>query len=77
MIIVIDGYNVLKQALHKVEISQTAKDTFIKQLGKYGKKKVMLYSLCLMGVAQSDLIKIVWMAFQWCIQDLENLQMIG
>lgn len=39
MIIVIDGYNVLKQALHKVEISDNAKATFIKQLGIYGKKK--------------------------------------
>src|SRR5476651_269364 len=39
MIIVIDGYNVLKQALHKVEISQSAKDHFIKQVSKYGKRK--------------------------------------
>ena len=39
MIIVIDGYNVLKQALHKVEIAQSAKDHFIKQVSKYGKRK--------------------------------------
>lgn len=39
MIIVIDGYNVLKQALHKTDISESAKDNFIDQLGKYGKKK--------------------------------------
>lgn len=39
MIIVIDGYNVLKQALSKVEIPSTAKDHFIKQLSQYAKKK--------------------------------------
>jgi predicted RNA-binding protein with PIN domain len=39
MIIVIDGYNVLKQALGRTEIAQREKDTFIKQLSRYAKKK--------------------------------------
>lgn len=39
MIIVIDGYNVLKQALHKVDISKSAKDSFINQVSAYGRIK--------------------------------------
>ena len=39
MIIVIDGYNVLKQALHKIEVSKSVKDHFINQLSVYGRKK--------------------------------------
>lgn len=39
MIIIIDGYNVLKQALHKIEVSPSAKDHFIGQLSVYVKKK--------------------------------------
>lgn len=39
MIIVIDGYNVLKQAFHKGDISKSVKDSFINQVSVYGKKK--------------------------------------
>ncbi len=39
MIIVIDGYNVLKQSLKKIEIADQAKNQFIAQLNRYGKKK--------------------------------------
>jgi len=39
MIIVIDGYNVLKQVFHEKQISERDRDFFIKQLKKYTKKK--------------------------------------
>lgn len=39
MIIVIDSYNVLKQAFYKTEISRVIKDHFIVQLGLYAKNK--------------------------------------
>jgi predicted RNA-binding protein with PIN domain len=39
MILVIDAYNVLKQALHSGHVSDSSRTLFIKQLGKYGKKK--------------------------------------
>lgn len=39
MILVIDGYNVIKQAMMKSEISDCERIAFIKQLGKYCKTK--------------------------------------
>jgi len=39
MILIIDGYNVLKQVLHNVLVSCAAKDSFVMQLNKYGKIK--------------------------------------
>lgn len=39
MILIIDGYNVLKQALHSTLVSITVKDRFVAQLNKYGKVK--------------------------------------
>jgi predicted RNA-binding protein with PIN domain len=39
MILVIDAYNVLKQALKKKEVSEAAKKQFINQLAAYAKKK--------------------------------------
>jgi len=39
MIIVIDGYNVIKQAMLKNTISEFERNRFIKQLGKYQKVK--------------------------------------
>ena len=39
MIIVIDGYNVLKQSLKKKQIADKAKNQFIAQLNRYGTKK--------------------------------------
>jgi len=39
MHIIIDGYNVLKQALHSGEISDMQRRAFINSLGKYGAKK--------------------------------------
>lgn len=37
MILLIDGYNVIKQALGKQEISEFEREDFIKMLGKYAK----------------------------------------
>lgn len=37
MILLIDGYNLIKQALQKAEISEYERENFISRLGKYGK----------------------------------------
>jgi predicted RNA-binding protein with PIN domain len=39
MILLVDGYNVVKQAMLKSEITDQERNTFIKQLGKYCKIK--------------------------------------
>jgi len=39
MIIVIDGYNVLKQAIHKNVVSDNERASFVNQLKRYSKKK--------------------------------------
>jgi predicted RNA-binding protein with PIN domain len=39
MIIIIDGYNVLKQALHTTDVPRSAKERFVAQVGIYAKKK--------------------------------------
>ncbi|HEB41757.1 MAG TPA: hypothetical protein ENI08_01925 [Candidatus Dependentiae bacterium] len=39
MIILVDGYNVLKQVVHAQEITDKQRAQFIKQLAKYSKKK--------------------------------------
>ena len=39
MILLIDGYNVIKQAMLKKTISEDERKSFIKQLGKYHKIK--------------------------------------